>query len=278
MRKMKKATLTATTAILILLSMGMQFAEVTRADSLDQPRIVLHSPNPIRVYNQSVIDLSLEIVKPSSWFYSDYWTWDPSGSWPPNPKTDAIRGYGCYGRIDYVECILDGEIAQTFPISDCTPHAFYKNQMATKLFFSQSLSFAEGRHFLKITAFGSFYPDRYGSFYSDSYSLEGITRQVVNCSVETSFLLWYTTPKISLISPQSKTYSETSVPMTLEVDRPAACVYSLDGATNVSLAENTTLVRLAEGPIAWWSTQKTQLITLGNLTQFSLILLFLPQH
>ncbi len=239
---MKKATLTAIVAILILLSVGMQSAEISRADSLDlnQPRIILHSPTPIQVYNSSIINLSLEIVKPSSWFYSDYWTWNPLGSWPPNPKTDYIRGYGCYGRIDYIECILDGKINQTFPIDDCTPHVFYKNQLSTKLRFSQTLSVAEGRHLLKITAFGSFYPDR---FSSDPYR----TRQIVNCSVTTSFSVWYTSPQISVISPQDATYSEVSVPVTFELDRPASCVYSLDGAGNVSLAGNITLSGLVEG-------------------------------
>jgi hypothetical protein len=163
------------------------------------------------------------------------------GSWPPNPKTDYIRGYGCYGRIDYIECVWDGEVNQTFRIDDYTPHAFYKNQMTTKLYFSQSLSFAEGWHFLKINAFGSFYPDR---FSSDPYR----TRQIVNGSVETSFRVWYTSPKISVISPQSKTYGGSDVPLTFEIDRPAVCIFSLDGADNSSLTGNTTLTELSEGP------------------------------
>ncbi|MCW4011348.1 MAG: hypothetical protein NWF05_12155, partial [Candidatus Bathyarchaeota archaeon] len=228
---------------------GAQSVELSKAESLDpnQPRIVLQSPTPIQVYNSSSIELSLEIVKPSSWFY-DYGIWDPSATMPFDPTRDVIRGYGCYGRIDYIECSFDGKINQTFPIDDYTPHDFYKNQMTTKLRFSQSLGVAEGRHFLKITAFCSFYPDRFGSFYSDSYSLEGRTRQSVNCSVETSFLVWYTNPEISLISPQSATYGGSDVPLTFEVDRPAVCVYSLDGADNISLTGNTTLMGLAEGP------------------------------
>ncbi len=165
---------------------------------------------------------------------------------PWDPR-NLVRGYGCYGRIDYIECILDGKITRTFPIDDYTPHAFYENQLSTKLRFSQSLSVSEGRHLLKITAFGSFYPDRYGSIYSERYSLEGRTQQTVNCSFETSFSVWYNSPEVRLLSPQNITYNESSVPITFELDRPASYVYSLDGTDNTSLARNTTLTEIAEG-------------------------------
>lgn len=54
---------------------------------------------------------------------------------------------------------------------------------------------------------------------------------------------------ISFISPENRTYSTPNVSLTFTVDDPPAWVgYSLDGAANVTIAGNATLVGLSEGP------------------------------
>jgi hypothetical protein len=220
-----------------------QYVGMSKAESLDlnQPRIVLHSPNPRQVYNSSSIDLNLEILKPSSWFvYGWFYKPSSSSSGIPFDPRDLAKGYGCIGRIDYLECTLDSNTVQTFPTSDNNPFVYSEYPLSTKLPFSQRLSVLEGKHTLKITVFGSYATDSYYPNGSRIY-------QIVNASVETSFSVWYTSPKLSLLSPQSQMYNESEVPLIFEVNRPTVCSYSLDGAGNYSLAGNTTLTEIAEG-------------------------------
>jgi hypothetical protein len=236
-------TACAVLVALVIFWVGAQSVDLSKAENIDlnQPRIVLHSPSPVQVYNSSSIDLSLEILKPSSWFNYG-WFYKPSSSSsgiPFDPKNLA-KGYSCIGRIDYLECILDSNTVQTFPITDYTPFTYHESPLNIKLLFSQSLSVPEGRHTLKITVFGRYATDSYYPNGSRIY-------QIVNSAVETSFRLWYNSPQISVISPQTKMYNGSDVPLTFELDRPVVCVYSLDGAGNVSLAGNITLSGIAEG-------------------------------
>jgi hypothetical protein len=243
MRKMKKATPATTVAILILLAAGTQPIEMPKADSPDpnQPKIKIISPFIMRVYNSSNIDLNIEITKPNSWFiYGWYYKPSSSSSGIPFDPRDLAKGYGCIGRINYVECTLDSEIIQTFPIDDGTPFTYSEYPLNTKLRFSRSLNIPEGVHTLKITVFGSYATDRYYPNYTRIL-------QVVNSSAETMLRTWYSSPKISVMSPQNITYSEKAVPITLELDRPASCTYHLDENHNLSLSGNTTITELTEG-------------------------------
>ena len=53
---------------------------------------------------------------------------------------------------------------------------------------------------------------------------------------------------ITIISPQNRTYNTNSVNLNYSIDESTAWVgYSLDGAANVSIAGNTTLINLADG-------------------------------
>jgi outer membrane protein assembly factor BamB len=57
-----------------------------------------------------------------------------------------------------------------------------------------------------------------------------------------------TPPKISVLSPLSQQYNESSVSLVFTVDKPVNWTgYSLDGAENVSIAGNTTLTGLSSG-------------------------------
>ena len=245
MMPMRKKTFTAAVTVteIIILLVGVQWVEVSNAESLDpnQPSVRLISPIPVRAYNSSSIELSLEITKPSSWcLYGWFYKQSSSSSGMPFDPRNLALGYGCIGRIDYLKCTLDSNTIQTFPVNDFAPFAYSDHPLSTKLLFSQSLSVPEGKHTLKIAVFGSYATDNYYPNGSRIY-------QIVNSSVETSFSVWYTSPKVSLESPQNISYSEGLVPIVLELDRSASFVYSLDGAGNASLDGNKTLTGLGGG-------------------------------
>jgi parallel beta-helix repeat protein len=62
-------------------------------------------------------------------------------------------------------------------------------------------------------------------------------------------LLDNTPPTISVVSPENKTYTVKDVPLTFTVSEPASWIrYSLDGQANVTIAGNTTLTGLSDGP------------------------------
>jgi N-acetylneuraminic acid mutarotase len=55
-------------------------------------------------------------------------------------------------------------------------------------------------------------------------------------------------PAVHVISPENKTYNETSVPLTFSIDEPASRIsYGLDGQDNVTIAGNTTISELSNG-------------------------------
>lgn len=57
-----------------------------------------------------------------------------------------------------------------------------------------------------------------------------------------------TPPTISVLYPENKTYTITSIPLTFTVDEPTSWIgYNLDNHANVTVAGNTTLIGLSEG-------------------------------
>jgi parallel beta-helix repeat protein len=57
-----------------------------------------------------------------------------------------------------------------------------------------------------------------------------------------------TPPTVSILSPENKTYNFNDVPLTFTLNEPTSWIgYSLDGATNVTITENTTLTTLTDG-------------------------------
>jgi len=55
-------------------------------------------------------------------------------------------------------------------------------------------------------------------------------------------------PTVSIVSPENRTYTANSVPLTFTVNKPAKWMaYSLDGKANVTVAGNTTLNELPNG-------------------------------
>jgi parallel beta-helix repeat protein len=57
-----------------------------------------------------------------------------------------------------------------------------------------------------------------------------------------------TSPYITILSPQNKTYITSSIPLTFTVNEPTSWIgYSLDGQANVTISGNTTLTSLSYG-------------------------------
>ena len=55
-------------------------------------------------------------------------------------------------------------------------------------------------------------------------------------------------PAITLLSPENQTYTTTSIPLNFTLDKPSSWIgYSVDGATNVTVTENTTLAGVLNG-------------------------------
>ena len=57
-----------------------------------------------------------------------------------------------------------------------------------------------------------------------------------------------TPPAITILSPENKTYTTTSIPLTFTVNETASWMgYSLDGGLNITITGNTTLTELSDG-------------------------------
>jgi len=57
-----------------------------------------------------------------------------------------------------------------------------------------------------------------------------------------------TSPTLSILSPENKTYTVNEVPLTFTVSEPTSWIgYSLDGQANITIAGNTTLTGLSDG-------------------------------
>ena len=71
-------------------------------------------------------------------------------------------------------------------------------------------------------------------------------KPISNNAVEGVVSIWGI--HVSIVSPLNQTYSENSLPLRVNLSKPADRVeYSLDGQANVTVTENTTLSRLPDG-------------------------------
>jgi hypothetical protein len=63
------------------------------------------------------------------------------------------------------------------------------------------------------------------------------------------FTVDITPPAVSVVSPENRTYPSSEVPLNFTIDDSFSWVgYSLDGQTNVTIAGNTTLTGVLDGP------------------------------
>ena len=96
---------------------------------------------------------------------------------------------------------------------------------------------SEGKHEVSIlvTEWGTYV----GGIYSYDFHLSG--------SSYVTFIT-YTTPTVSFLSFENRTFETSTVPLNFTVDQPVSKVtYCLDGQANVTISGNTTLTGLPDG-------------------------------
>jgi len=96
----------------------------------------------------------------------------------------------------------------------------------------------DGDYSIVITAWG-------GGFYArglTAYNFDMTTISVVNFTIDSEI------PKISVLSPESKTYNSSAIQLNYTISEKASVIkYSLDAQDNLTLYENTNLTGLPNG-------------------------------
>lgn len=104
----------------------------------------------------------------------------------------------------------------------------------------------EGNHSVTVYATeGGHYekPDSGNPFTTEIYPFK------ITGSSTVSFTIDNTPPKTSITSPENKIYDIADVPLNFTVNEPVSQIsYVLDGQENVTIAGNTTLTGLSDGP------------------------------
>jgi hypothetical protein len=105
----------------------------------------------------------------------------------------------------------------------------------------------EGKH--NVTA----YALEEGKYISDTVIVGGLKREVLyTFSIEASSIVFFTvdrtSPVVSVLSMENKTFGTSDVPLNFQVNESVSRVkYSLDCLNNVTVAGNTTLTGLPDG-------------------------------
>jgi hypothetical protein len=140
-------------------------------------------------------------------------TFTYNAPYDPGPKLDSLPNYYYYE--------LDGQERVAF-----TPE-FYDGSCHITIEISNGLS-----HKLTIQVH-AWKPEELVSYWGYS---------TVTFTVDT------TAPRVSILSPEAKSYSTSGVPLNFNADEDAASIsYSLDGKENVTTFGNTTLTGLSSG-------------------------------
>ena len=151
-------------------------------------------------------------------------------------------------EISSVRCYLDGDA------NSLNSHEFNSSSLAFWNWSTALTGLSDGTHTLQVDAAGRNYTTYSSVISIDShngtYLLENSTAysDAVWSHSEISFTVDTTPPRISILSPQNKTYYSNDIPFSFTVNEPVTWVgYSLDGQTNVTIDENVTLNSLAYG-------------------------------
>ncbi len=141
-----------------------------------------------------------------------------------------------YGNIDEIICSVDGQAYEQVLVlvSSKWSETNYSATVTVK-------DLSDGWHVLTVTASGlsSYNANPEGYAWADAY---------VSGSASIDFLFDMVPPKISVLSPQNKTYNANDVPLNFNLSELAKWIgYSLDSQTNVTITGNTTLPQLSDG-------------------------------
>lgn len=133
-----------------------------------------------------------------------------------------------YGDITKVAYTLDGQTSVNIKVREGVTQ------------YSISLTgLSEGKHILAVEAWGT---SLYGLYPEDLQESSVMDADAV------SFIVDAFPPRISVLSPQNRTYDTSDLPLNFTVNEQfSQTTYSVDGKENLTISGKTTLIGLSEG-------------------------------
>ena len=156
-----------------------------------------------------------------------------------------IIGNPPFGKASKIVCVIQGFSEVTVdPESHTDSQTWSSYTEYSNYTYSVKVNatgIVDGWHSLSVDASGK-YP------YTPDQTGIGGTGQEISGSDSTHFLFDVASPRISILSRESRTYIETELPLNFTISEEASWIgYSLDDQKNVSVAGNMTLIDLSEG-------------------------------
>lgn len=222
---------------LILPSIGIQAADanpytnsvyggVRYNPDAKPPVVTILSPQIGFLYNSSTIIFNFNVTTttPDLWIKRIYYKAD----WQENStEIYCIPAYQDW--VDNTAKYIFME--KTYDKYDEFPTVDFKNHTL------QLTNVPDGNHTILLRATGAGKIPGVINWYE--YFISGYSK--VHFSVDTD------APEITLFSPHEKTYHSSEIPLELGVNETLNITYSLDGSSNITLAENSTLTGLSNG-------------------------------
>jgi hypothetical protein len=187
----------------------------------DPPIISIQSPKN-ETYSGIVL-LNFTVTKPERWKSN------------PTVYIGATTQYGDVQQFDLAKIELDGKLYRSIEVHP-------PSNLSSPFSYSENLTnLGDGVHSLRIYA--------YGTGVVEGCQWSPYTSVGINSSSDLVFFrLDTTSPIISVLSVENKTYASPDVPLNFTVNESVSELkYSLDGQGNVTIAGNTTLTGLSYG-------------------------------
>jgi hypothetical protein len=183
--------------------------------SPEKPTLAIETPqNNASYFNTNSIALNFSVAQPDSW-YIDY------------------DFFFHLGQVTGIEVSLDGKLS-SYPYNS-TSYSIMLDNLTL------------GMHEINVTVQAySFYTDPiYGS---NSIPVNGSFLYQYPINVSDTVYFTIEPPKISILSPQTTTYNETSVSLVYSINGTTSQIYyTLDGQKSTSDTGNSTLTNLSNG-------------------------------
>jgi hypothetical protein len=188
------------------------------------PTINVSSPVSNGTYLPPNVPLNFRVIKPIAWF--------------ADPRSNSAGDV--FGNITSVYYTVDGE-RQSIAVLDLDATFPFKANVPRILSFSIDLNLTAGKHSVQVgyEAVSFFVAGGGGNYGLGSIAVSGNSSSI-NFTVEQ--------PKLDIVTPESKIYNETSIPLVFSTKQAVSWIgYSLDGKDNVTITGNTTLTGLSNG-------------------------------
>jgi hypothetical protein len=127
--------------------------------------------------------------------------------------------------------------------ADWKPYDQWVNPELTEFSFNLT-NILDGNHSITVDAAEE------GSYVPAQNNSNPMTRNdfYINGSSSVFFIVDTTSPSVSLLSMDNKTYNTHDIPLDFTVNEPITQItYSLDGQDNVTISENSTIIGLSSG-------------------------------